>query len=37
MGPLFVEVAWLAANLDDPRVRVVDTRSMPHGAAVAMP
>jgi len=37
MGPLFVEVTWLAANVGDPRVRVVDTRSMPHGAAVAMP
>jgi thiosulfate/3-mercaptopyruvate sulfurtransferase len=31
----FVEVAWLAGHLDDPRVRIVDTRSMPHGAAVA--
>jgi thiosulfate/3-mercaptopyruvate sulfurtransferase len=35
-GETFVEVAWLAAHLDDPRVRIVDTRSTPHGAAVAM-
>jgi thiosulfate/3-mercaptopyruvate sulfurtransferase len=34
-GETFVEVPWLAAHLDDPRVRVVDTRSMPHGAVVA--
>lgn len=33
----FTEVAWLAKHLDDPRVRIVDTRSKPHGAAVAMP
>jgi thiosulfate/3-mercaptopyruvate sulfurtransferase len=33
----FVTVAWLAAHRDDPRIRIVDTRSMPHGAAVAMP
>jgi thiosulfate/3-mercaptopyruvate sulfurtransferase len=33
----FLEVSWLAAHLDDPRVRVVDTRSIPHGVAVAAP
>jgi thiosulfate/3-mercaptopyruvate sulfurtransferase len=33
----FVTVAWLAAHRDDPRVRIVDTRSMPHGAAVPGP
>lgn len=33
----FVTVAWLAAHRDDPRIRIVDTRSMPHGAKVAMP
>ena len=33
----FVTVAWLAAHRDDPRVRIVDARSMPHGAKVAMP
>jgi thiosulfate/3-mercaptopyruvate sulfurtransferase len=33
----FVDVAWLAEHAGDPRVRIVDTRSMPHGAAVAMP
>jgi thiosulfate/3-mercaptopyruvate sulfurtransferase len=37
MSAPFVEVGWLAEHLDDPRVRVVDTRSMPHGAKVAMP
>lgn len=37
MSAPFVEGAWLAGHLDDPRVRIVDTRSMPHGAAVAMP
>jgi thiosulfate/3-mercaptopyruvate sulfurtransferase len=26
----FVDVAWLAARLDDPRVRIVDARSTPH-------
>jgi len=31
----FVTVAWLAAHRDDPRLRIVDTRSMPHGAPVA--
>jgi thiosulfate/3-mercaptopyruvate sulfurtransferase len=33
----FVTVAWLLAHGDDPRVRIVDTRSMPHGAKVAAP
>jgi thiosulfate/3-mercaptopyruvate sulfurtransferase len=33
----FVEAAWLAEHLDDPRVRVVDARSVPHGGAVVMP
>jgi thiosulfate/3-mercaptopyruvate sulfurtransferase len=37
MSSPFVDVAWLAAHLDDPRVRIVDTRSMPHGAKVEMP
>jgi len=37
MSAPFVEVAWLAGHLDDPRVRIVDTRSKPHGAKVAMP
>jgi thiosulfate/3-mercaptopyruvate sulfurtransferase len=31
----FVEIAWLRARLDDASVRVVDARSMPHGATVA--
>lgn len=29
---LFVDLAWLAAHEHDPDVRVVDTRSKPHGA-----
>jgi thiosulfate/3-mercaptopyruvate sulfurtransferase len=33
----FVDVAWLATHLDDPRIRIVDTRSKPHGAAVVAP
>jgi thiosulfate/3-mercaptopyruvate sulfurtransferase len=33
----FVEAAWLAEHLADPRVRVVDARSVPHGGAVVMP
>jgi len=33
----FVDVAWLAERLDDPRVRIVDTRSTPHGASVPGP
>ena len=37
MSAPFVEVAWLAMHLDDPRVRIVDARSMPHGAQVDMP
>ena len=37
MAAPFVDVAWLAARLDDPRVRVVDTRSKPHGVTVDQP
>ncbi len=37
MSAPFVDVAWLAARLDDPRVRIVDTRSKPHGVAVDAP
>lgn len=33
----FVEAEWLASRLRDPRVRVVDARSVPHGGAVQMP
>jgi thiosulfate/3-mercaptopyruvate sulfurtransferase len=33
----FVEVDWLASRLDDPRVRVIDARSIPHGGVVTMP
>jgi len=37
MAAPFVDVAWLASRLDDPRVRVVDTRSKPHGVTVDTP
>jgi thiosulfate/3-mercaptopyruvate sulfurtransferase len=33
----FVSVDWLAQHRDDPAVRIVDARSMPHGAAVNAP
>jgi thiosulfate/3-mercaptopyruvate sulfurtransferase len=33
----FVEVEWLVAHQGDPRMRIVDARSVPHGAFVAMP
>jgi thiosulfate/3-mercaptopyruvate sulfurtransferase len=33
----FVEVSWLADHLDDPRVRVVDTRSLPHSIGANAP
>ena len=33
----FVEVEWLASRLADPRVRIVDARSVPHGGVVQMP
>lgn len=33
----FVEAGWLSSRLGDPRVRIVDARSVPHGGAVAMP
>ena len=31
----FVDIAWVREHIADPSVRIVDTRSMPHGAAVA--
>lgn len=37
MSAPFLEASWLTEHIDDPRVRVVDTRSMPHGVAVAAP
>ena len=30
----FVEVDWLASRLGDPRIRLVDARSVPHGGTV---
>ncbi|HXF34886.1 MAG TPA: sulfurtransferase [Candidatus Acidoferrales bacterium] len=29
--PLFVESEWLVAHIDDPRIRIVDARSVAHG------
>jgi thiosulfate/3-mercaptopyruvate sulfurtransferase len=28
----FIDVAWVAAHIDDPKVRIIDARSTPHGA-----
>lgn len=33
----FVEVSWLRERLADPRLRLVDARSVPHGGTHAMP
>ena len=33
----FVEIEWVAQRRGDPRVRLVDARSVPHGGVVAMP
>jgi thiosulfate/3-mercaptopyruvate sulfurtransferase len=35
MSSPFVEIDWLRDRVADPSIRIVDTRSMPHGAAVA--
>jgi thiosulfate/3-mercaptopyruvate sulfurtransferase len=37
MSDVFVDVDWLRANLDDPRLRIVDARNVPHGGTVVMP
>lgn len=34
--PDFVEVEWVVAHLDDPRLRIIDARSVPHGGTVQM-
>jgi thiosulfate/3-mercaptopyruvate sulfurtransferase len=33
----FVEVAWLLEHLGDPRLRIVDARSVPHGGSHGLP
>jgi len=33
----FVDAGWLLAHLDDPRLRIVDARNVPHGGTVVMP
>jgi thiosulfate/3-mercaptopyruvate sulfurtransferase len=35
--PDFVEVDWLTEHGYDPRIRIVDARSVPHGGVVTMP
>jgi len=37
MDPIFVDVAWLRAHANDPKLRIVDTRSTPHGAPGVTP
>lgn len=37
MSKDFVEIQWLAEHRADPRVHVIDARSVPHGGVVAMP
>jgi thiosulfate/3-mercaptopyruvate sulfurtransferase len=34
---VFVVVHWLLDHIDDPRLRIVDARNVPHGAPVTMP
>ncbi len=29
---VFIDIAWIAAHIGDPKVRIVDARSTPHGA-----
>ncbi|GAC1427180.1 MAG: sulfurtransferase [Candidatus Velthaea sp.] len=33
---VFVDVDWLIARIDDPRLRIIDARNVPHGGTVAM-
>jgi thiosulfate/3-mercaptopyruvate sulfurtransferase len=33
----FVDLAWLVDHLDEPRLRIVDARNVPHGGAVSGP
>jgi thiosulfate/3-mercaptopyruvate sulfurtransferase len=37
MSNVFVDVAWLIEHLDDPNLRIVDARNVPHGGTVVMP
>jgi thiosulfate/3-mercaptopyruvate sulfurtransferase len=34
---VFVDIHWLLDNLEDPRLRIVDARNIPHGVPVTMP
>jgi len=37
MNDFFIEIAWLRAHSDDPRIRIIDTRSKPHGGVTDDP
>jgi thiosulfate/3-mercaptopyruvate sulfurtransferase len=37
MDDVFVDFHWVMEHLDDPRLRIVDARNVPHGAPVTMP
>ncbi len=37
MNDVFIDVAWLQAHIDDPNIRIVDTRSKPHGGVTDDP
>ena len=37
MRDVFVEIDWLMARIDDPRLRIVDARNVPHGGNIVMP
>jgi thiosulfate/3-mercaptopyruvate sulfurtransferase len=34
---VFVDIHWLLDHIEDPRLRIVDARNVPHGATVALP
>ncbi len=37
MTDVFVDLDWLHKRIEDPRIRIVDARNVPHGAPVTMP
>ncbi len=37
MDDVFIDAGWLRAHLDDPAIRIVDTRSKPHGGVTDDP
>ncbi len=36
-APAFVDFHWLLAHIDDPRLRIVDARNVPHGVPTTTP